>query len=333
LVSPTKVGVIKDVTNGVTDEGNAPMRKVRFHAYDGPSALRVDEVPEPTPGPGELLLRTEAAGVTLPVLKMLNGFGEVPLPHTPGGDVVGRVVALGEGVTGFQLGDRVGGVVFGDLYAELVNAPAVLASPVPAEADAGEALALVRSGLVAMAALHTGGLQAGDSVLITSAAGGVGHLAVQLARELGAGRVVAAVGSFAKADFVRSQGADEVVRYDDADWGEPVDLVIDSVGGDVLRRAAEALVPFGRLVVNSGAGGTLDAGVLLRGMHTVTGLSMAQFSRRHPKVVELYRAELWSLLAEGRLRPVTTAFPLEQAAEAVGLLAERANLGKVLLHP
>ncbi|KJK56995.1 quinone oxidoreductase family protein [Saccharothrix sp. ST-888] len=307
------------------------MRKVRMHGYDGPSALRLDEVPAPVAGPGELLIRVEAAGLTLPVLKVLNGFGEVPLPHTPGGDLVGRVAAVGEGVDGCRVGDRVGGVVFQDLYADLVPVQAALVTPVPEEVAAADALAVVRSGLVALAALRAGRLERGDSVLITAAAGGVGHLAVQLARALGASRVVAAVGSAAKAEFVRGLGADEVVRYQDADWGAPVDLVVDSVGGAVLQRAAEALVPFGRLVVNSGAGGTLDAGVLLRGMHTVTGLSMARLSRLRPGLIESHRAELWALLADGALRPVSARFPLERAAEAAEVLAARANLGKVLL--
>ncbi|MFB7667218.1 zinc-binding alcohol dehydrogenase family protein [Kitasatospora sp. NPDC056138] len=307
------------------------MRKVRMHGYDGPSALRLDEVPAPLAGPGELLVRVEVAGLTLPVLKVLNGFGRVPLPHTPGGDLVGRVEAVGQGVKGYRVGDRVGGVVFQDLYAELVPVQAALVTPVPEEIAAADALAVVRGGLVALAALRAGRLERGDSVLITAAAGGVGHLAVQLARALGASRVVAAVGSAAKAEFVRGLGADEVVRYQDAAWGEPVDLVVDSVGGQVLQRAAEALVPFGRLVVNSGAGGTLDAGVLLRGMHTVTGLAMAQLSRLRPDLVESHRAELWALLADGALRPVAERFPLERAAEAAEVLAARANLGKLLL--
>ncbi|MDH6130159.1 zinc-binding dehydrogenase [Kitasatospora sp. GP82] len=309
------------------------MRKVRMHGYDGPSALRLDEVAEPVAGPGELLLRAEVVGLTLPVLKLLRGFGEVPLPHTPGGDLVGRVAAVGPGVTGLRVGDRVGGVAFKDVYAELVPVSAALVTPVSEQIPAADALAVVRSGLVALSALRAGGLASGESVLITAAAGGVGHLAVQLARELGAGRVVAAVGSAEKADFVRGLGADEVVCYEDADWGAPVDLVVDSVGSDVLRRTAGALVPFGRLVVNSGAGGTLDAGVLLRGMHTVIGLAMSHLSRLRPELIESHRAELWQLLAEGRLRPVSTAFPLERAAEGVELLAARANLGKVLLDP
>ncbi|GAA2248399.1 MULTISPECIES: quinone oxidoreductase family protein [Kitasatospora] len=307
------------------------MRKVNMHGYDGPSALRPGEAPEPVAGPGELLLRAEAAGLTLPVLKVLNGFGEVPLPHCPGGDVVGRVVAVGEGVAEYRVGDRVGGLAFQDVYAELVTVQPALVTPVPEEVGAADALAVVRSGLVALAALRAGRLERGESVLITAAAGGVGHLAVQLARALGAGRVVAAVGSAAKADFVRSLGADEVVRYQDADWGAPVDLVVESVGGEVLRRTAEALVPFGRLVVNSGAGGTLDAGALLRGMHTAVGLSMRELSRLRPELIEDYRKELWTLLADGALRPVSVSFPLERAAEAARALADRANLGKVLL--
>ncbi|WP_371501437.1 zinc-binding dehydrogenase [Kitasatospora sp. NBC_00374] len=309
------------------------MRKISLHAYRGPAGLRLAEAPEPVAGPGELVVRMEAAGVTLPVLKVLRGHGEAPLPHTPGGDLVGRVVAVGAGVEGHRVGDRVGGVAFEGLYADLVAVPAALVAPVPEQVPAADALAVVRGGVVALAALRAGRLAAGESVLITAAAGGVGHLAVQLAKALGAGRVVAAAGSPDKAGFLRGLGADQVVGYDDLDRIGPVDLAVDGVGGEVVRRAAGALVPFGRLVVNSGAGGTLDAGALLRGMHTAVGLSMAQLARLRPELIERYRAELWELLAAGRIRPRCVVLPLAQTARAVELLESRANLGKVVLVP
>ncbi|MFI6448981.1 zinc-binding alcohol dehydrogenase family protein [Kitasatospora sp. NPDC050543] len=307
------------------------MRKVRFHGYDGPSALRVDELPEPVAGPGELLVRAEVAGVTLPLLKLLHGFGELPLPAAPGGEYLGRVVTVGEGVTGHAVGDRVGGVVFEGAKADLVAAPAALACAVPEEPAAGPALAVLRGGVVALGALRVGRFEPGESVLVTAAAGGVGHLAVQLAKALGAGRVVAAVGSREKADFVRGLGADEVVCYEDENWGAGVDLVLDGVGGALLPRVVDALAPFGRLVVLSGAGGTLDAGALLRGMKTAVGLSMAQLAQHRPQLPADCRRELWELLAEGRLRPVCVEFPLARVAEAAELVESRANLGKVVL--
>ncbi|MFI9274682.1 zinc-binding alcohol dehydrogenase family protein [Kitasatospora sp. NPDC052896] len=306
------------------------MRKVRFHTHGGPGALRLDEVPEPVPGAGEVLLRTEVAGVSRTVLPVLRGVGEVPLPASPGGGVVGRVVALGPGVDGLRVGQRVGGIA-AEPYAELAVASPALLTPVPEQVGAADALGLVHGGLVALAALRVGRCEEGESVLVTAAAGGVGHLIVQLAKTLGAARVVAAVGSPEKAGFLRSLGADEVVSYQDTDWGGPVDLVLEGAGGEILPRALAALVPFGRLVTLAGSGGTLDAGAVLRSAATVTGLSMGRLARHRPAVLAEIRAELWRLLADGRVRPVSTVHPLERAAEAVALLESRANLGKVVL--
>lgn len=275
-------------------------------------------------------MATEAVGVSLMLLKMLAGAGDTPLPGSPGGGFVGRIAALGPGVTGCQVGDRVGGVA-AEACAELLLAAPALITPVPEQVSAADALGVVHGGLVALAALRVGELAKGQSVLVTNAAGGVGHLIVQLARELGAARVVAASGSPAKADFLRSLGADEVVGYQALDRCEPVDLVLEGAGGEVLPRALAALRPFGRLVTLAGYGGTLDAGAVLGSMTTVTGLSMGQLARHRPQLVEEIRAELWRLLAERRLRPVSVLLPLERAAEAAALLESRANLGKVVL--
>ncbi|WP_030460282.1 zinc-binding dehydrogenase [Kitasatospora sp. NRRL B-11411] len=309
------------------------MREFTLHSYDGPAGLRLQDSPEPTPGPGELLVRVEAAGLALPLLRTLRGHGRPALPHSPGGDLVGRVVAVGEGVTAHRPGDRVGGVTFSGVYAELALVRPELVTPVAEGTPAAEALAVVRSGLVALAALRTGRLAPGESVLITSAAGAVGHLAVQLAVALGARRVVAAAGSPAKADFLRGLGATEVIGYHDLPALDPVDLLVDNVGGETLHAAHAAVAPFGRLVVNSGAGGTLDAGALLRGMHTATGLAMARLAHHRPDFVAACRTDLWQHLAAGTLRPACTTFPLEHLPEAATLLEHRANLGKLAVLP
>ncbi len=206
------------------------MRRVRFHAYGGPEVLCVEEAESPVPGPGELLVRTEAIGVTLPCVRRVRGDGKGggdPLPTMPGGEIAGEVVALGPDVTGFAVGDRVTSLTFKGSYAELALAPAALASAIPDGASAVEAVALVRSGQVALAALSTAAPAGRESVLITGAASATGHLAVQLAKLQGVPRVVAAVGSAAKAEFLYGLGADEVVTYDQVSWGEPVDIVLD----------------------------------------------------------------------------------------------------------
>jgi NADPH2:quinone reductase len=157
------------------------------------------------PGRGEILIRTEAVGMSLPALGHDN----------PGGEVAAMCTLIPDGVD-----DAVAIVV---------------------------AIVVVRSGQVALGTARSASVTKGESVLVTAAAGAVGHMAVQLARALGAAQVIGAVGSPGKADFVRDMGADTVVTYD-ADWGEPVDVVLDGVGGHVLQKGVEALAPFGRLV-------------------------------------------------------------------------------------
>ncbi|MEV5397528.1 zinc-binding dehydrogenase [Streptomyces cellulosae] len=312
------------------------MRRVRFYEYGGPDVLQVEDADVPEPGPGELLVRTEAIGVTLTSVRTVRGEGGgTPLPGVLGGEVAGTVTALGRDVRGFQVGDRVTGLTFrGGSYAEVVVVPVSVAERVPDGATAEQAVALVRSGHVALAALATARPVAGESVLITGAASGVGHLAVQLAAQLGVERVVAAVSSLAKADFLHGLGADEVVTYDSDDWGPPVDVVLDGVGGDVLPRAVRALAPGGRLVFFNSGGGAVPAFDLLAGSKTVTGLTMARFAQTRRDLYDRHRRELWESALSGRLRPVVHArLPLAEAARAHEVVEARANLGKVVLVP
>ncbi|MFE3769636.1 MULTISPECIES: quinone oxidoreductase family protein [unclassified Streptomyces] len=313
------------------------MRRVRFHAYGGPEVLRLEEAEDPTAGPGELLVRTEAIGVTLPSVRRVRGDGKGggdPLPGVIGGEIAGEVIALGPDVTGFAVGDRVTSLTLTGSYGELALAPASLASRIPDGASAVQAVALVRSGHVALAALSTAAPSGTESVLITGAASGTGHLAVQLAKLRGVPRVVAAVGSPAKAEFLYGLGADEVVTYDQESWGEPVDIVLDGVGGELLPRALAALAPGGRLIFFNSGGGTVPAYELLAGAKTITGLTMRRFATVHRERYERHRAELWELAGAGRLRAVVHAeLPLADAARAHEIIEARANLGKVVLRP
>ncbi|SNS68117.1 NADPH:quinone reductase [Asanoa hainanensis] len=290
-------------------------------------AASVVTVSRPEPAAGRVLVRTEAVGAGVGLLRALAA----DTPGSPGGEIVGTVVVVGSGVDRFAVGDRVGGVVFADAYAEFVVADPRLISAIPPEVAPGVAVAVVRGGLVELAASRTGRFSAGESVLVTAAASGVGHLAVQLARALGAGRVVGAMSSPDKSDFVRSCGADAVVTYDEPAWGDPVDLVLDGAGGPLVARGIEALSPFGRLVAFSAGGGSVDAGALLPGMKTVTALTIGTLHRTRPSVVEDLRAELWALLAAGHLDPRHVDLPFDAAADAVALLANRANPGRVAL--
>ncbi|MFI8533215.1 zinc-binding alcohol dehydrogenase family protein [Streptomyces aquilus] len=305
------------------------MRRIRYESTGGP--LFLEQVAVPEPGPAELLVRCQAIGVTLPVVRKVTEAAE-PIPL--GGEIAGEVVAVGAEVTRFRAGDRVTGLCFGHGYADYAVLHEAMASPVPADASAVDAVALVRGGLVASGALAAARPAKGEAALVTAAASGVGHLAVQLARVRGAGRVVAAVSSAAKADFVRSLGADEVVRYADERWGEPVDYALDAVGGDLLTPALAALAPGGRLVAYSSGGGTIQAYDLLVGARSVIGFQMARIARGEPELYERWRAELWRLFEEGALRPAVHAeFALTDAAAAHAVIESRSNLGKVVLRP
>jgi NADPH:quinone reductase-like Zn-dependent oxidoreductase len=237
-------------------------------------------------------------------------------------------------MAGFDVGDRVTALSFGSAYAELAVAPAQLASRIPAGATAVQAVALIRSGHVALAALATASPKATESVLITGAASGVGHLAVQLAKLHGVRRVVAAVSSPGKAEFLRTLGADEVVTYASDPWTEPVDVVLDAVGGDLLTREIAAMAPGGRLVFFASGGGTVSAFDLLTGSKTITGMTMRSFARTNRARYDRHGEQLWALMLEGKLRPAIHAqIPLSDAARAHEIIESRANLGKVVLLP
>ncbi|MEV6547223.1 zinc-binding dehydrogenase [Streptomyces sp. NPDC051597] len=305
------------------------MRRVRFEVNGGPEVLFTEDVPAPAPGPGELLVRTEAIGVTLPVVRKVRE-GKEPFPL--GGEVAGTVAAVGEGVTAFAPGDRVTGLCFSHGYAELAVLHASMTSRVPGHATSVEAVALVRSGLVARGAYESARPRPGESVLVTAAASAVGQLALQLARAGGASRVVAAVSSADKAAFVRDKGADEVVLYGDASWGEPVDVVLDGVGGELLTPAVKALAPGGRLVAFGSGGGTVEVYDLLVGGKSLIAFQMAMLARDRPELYAAWREELWERHRAGKLHAAVHAeFPLEEAARAHQVIDARRNLGKVVL--
>ncbi|WP_055585220.1 quinone oxidoreductase family protein [Streptacidiphilus griseoplanus] len=307
------------------------MRRIRYENIGGPENLFQEEVPVPEPGAGELLVRTEAIGVTLPVVRKVR---EAAQPVPLGGELAGEVVRVGEGVSEFAPGDRVTGLCFGHGYAQYALLHTTMATAIPEGATARDAVALVRSGVVALGALEAARPERGESVLVTAAASGVGHLALQLARLHGASRVVAAVGDPAKADFVRALGADAVVTYDQESWGEPVDIGLDAVGGELLTPAVRALAPGGRLVAYSSGGGTIAAYDLLVGGRSVTGFQVALVARTQPQRYAGWVATLWRLFAEGALRPAVHAeFALADAARAHATIEARANLGKVVLVP
>lgn len=307
------------------------MLRIRHQVDGGPDMLLAEEADRPAPGAGEMLIRVEAIGVTLPMVRKVRAGGE---PVTLGGEVAGEIVALGAGVTAFGVGDRVTGLCFADAYAEFAVLNTAMASPIPPDATAVEAVALVRSGLVARGAYEAARPEPGESVLVTAAASGVGTLALQYARAGGASRVVAAVSSAEKAAFVRGLGADEVIRYQDADWGAPYDVILDGVGGDLLGPAVRSLATGGRLVAYSSGGGTVEAYELLARGASMIGFQIRAIAAGNPDRYHRWRRELWHLHAAGTLRTaVHEEVPLADAARAHALIEQRRNLGKVVLVP
>ncbi|PPJ07980.1 NADPH:quinone reductase [Nocardia nova] len=303
------------------------MRAIQFSpAADRLARSRLVEVERPEPGPGHVLVRTELTGVGVGLVRMLRADAAA----NPGGEMVGTVVAVGPGVAESWIGTRVGGVVFGSLYAEYVCAATAMVTEIPADVPAADALAVVRGGLVAMGVVHAAKTVAGASVLITAAASGAGHLALQLARAAGASRVVAAVGSTGKFDFVRQCGADDVLTYDDP-WPRAVDIVLDGVGGDLVQRGVDSLGPHGTLVAYSAGGGAVDTSTLLGDLKTITGFSMGLLSRTEPELIEQYRARLWKLLDERVIRPRVEVRDWTELDAVVDRIATRRNVGRMAI--
>ncbi|MPZ82767.1 MAG: zinc-binding dehydrogenase [Actinophytocola sp.] len=322
------------------------MRRVRYHAYGGPEVLRVEEAEVPEPGPGQVRLRTEVIGANFIDTKFRRGRGALfqrPLPATLTGDVVGTVEAVGSDVDTALIGRRVAALTE-DAFADFALADARWLATVPSGLDEGSATMLPLAAPVALGTLRTGRLEPGETVLVHAAAGGIGHLAVQLAKLLGAGRVIATAGSPAKLDFARAQGADAAVDYTAADWPDQVraaapngvDVVLDSVGGQTMLDSLDLLAPYGRLVAYGVAAGELADIPLMKlyELRSVVGFSLLAWRSAHPDEAARTVAELTGHFAAGRLRTtVHTRLPLTEAAKAHQLLDDRAQLGRIILVP
>jgi NADPH:quinone reductase len=314
------------------------MRRIRYHRYGGPEVLTVEEVAVPQPGPGQVLIRTEAIGANFVDTRFRSGQGtgpfRRPLPGRLTGDVVGTVAGT----------DRRVAALVEDAFAEYVVADEPWLAPVPAGVPAAAASMLPMGGPVALRVLRMARLEPGETVLVHAAAGGIGHLAVQIARRLGAGTVIGTAGSPSKLDFVRRLGADVAVDYTAPDWPDQVraaapdgvDVVADSVGGDVLLRSCELLAPFGRVVVygaGSGQFADLPVASVLR-LRSVTGFSLLAWRQAAPEAARADMAEVAAWTAGGQLQTALHAtVPLAEAARAHEILESRANLGRVLLVP
>jgi NADPH:quinone reductase len=322
------------------------MRRVRYHEYGGPEVLRVEEADVPEPDRGQLRIRAETIGANFVDSKLRSGVGGIftwPLPATMTGDVVGTVDAVGEGVDGALIGSRAVAMST-DAFADYVVVDAEWAVPVPDGVDTGAASMLPTAAPVALRVLRSGRLAPGETVLVHAAAGAIGHLAVQLARLLGAGTVVATASSPAKLDFAKACGADTGVDYTDPGWAEQVravapdgvDVVLDAIGGQVTPDSIGLLAPFGRLVVYGAASNEIPK-VSARDLYAlkeVVGFSMSAWCAARPDDAKRETAELAEYFASGRLRAAVHAtLPLTEAVRAHRMLDDRAQLGRILLVP
>lgn len=329
------------------------MQALLSHAVGGPETLRLDTIPDPVAGPGELLIRVHAAAINYPDVIILEDKYQLkpPRPFAPGGEIAGEVVALGEGVSGWSIGDRILAVLgFGGL-AELVAIPAKAAFRLPAKRSFIEGSALLLTYATSIHALYDRGrLAAGQTVLILGAAGGVGIAAIELAKAKGA-RVVAAVSSDDKAAAATAAGADVTLVYPrgpfDKDGQKALaeqfkaavgpggaDVIYDPVGGEYAEPALRSIAWEGRyLVVGFPAGiPRLPLNLTLLKSCDVCGVFWGAFAARNPAANAAHVATLFRLWDEGKISPLVSAtYPLARGGEAIAALAERRVIGKLVV--
>ncbi len=324
------------------------MRTVVCNEFGPPEQLVVEERPDPTPGPGQVVIEVKAAAVTFPDTLMLEDkyqFTAEP-PYVPGGEVAGVVAALGDGVDSLSVGDRVvGGLGVTGGFAELAVVPAAGARRLPDAVGFGESTGLNYAYGTSLYGLkHRGDLHAGETLLVLGAGGQVGLSAVELGTLMGA-RVIAAASSREKLDLCRARGAVETIDYSTEDLkvrakeltgGAGVDVVYDCVGGEYAEPALRAIGWGGRYLVIGFTAGIPSLPLnltLLKGCQVV-GVFYGAMVAREPDLARAVSDELIGLVAEAKLRPyVSERYPLDRAGEALRSLMDRTALGKVVVEP
>lgn len=321
------------------------MKAIQFHEYGNPDVLRLVDIPVPEPKQGEVLIRVQSTGVNFAdTLQRKNQYVFTPtLPFTPGGEVAGTIEQLGADVQSFSIGQRVVAFTTYGGDAEYVVAPDHLTVTLPDEIDFDSGAAIITQGLTAFYILKTvAQVHSGQTVLVNSAAGGVGSLAVQLAKIFGA-QVIATAGSPEKLEFAKSLGADTLVNYRDANWqdavmratdGKGVDAILEAVGGDTFHKSLECLAFRGQLIVYGRSSGStvFDPITLLYKTRTITGFSLYEFLE-NPLYTESLNA-LFEYIKQGQLKvQIGGVFPLAEAIKVHQLIESRGTQGKLILKP
>ena len=324
----------------------AKMRALLCREFGSPARLAVERVPKPTPAPGEVLIDVRACGVNFPDLLMVTGEYQVrpPLPFTPGLELAGKIAAVGTGVTTTRVGERALAVLDYGAMAEYATAPAERTIPIPDslgyEAAAGFALVY---GTSQLGLQHRVRLQAGETLLVLGAAGGVGLTAVELGAWMGA-RVIAAASTAEKLALAREYGASVGINYREEDLRERVleltegrgaDVIYDPVGGDLFDQAVRCIAWEGRYLVVGFASGRIPSlpanRALLKNMALV-GVFWGAYLERDPQIVHGGLHTLLQQQAAGQLHPhISRVYPLEEAGAALTELAERRARGKLIL--
>ena len=326
------------------------MKALLVKQFGSIDSLVIEQVPPLVPGPGEALVDVRAAGVNFPDLLVIQGKYQLlpPLPFSPGKECAGIVAALGAGATRLSRGDRVMVQVEYGAFAQQVVTKEVNCHVIPAAMSFPEAAATGLTYMTAHFALvERARLRPRETVLVTGAAGGVGLATVQVAKALGA-TVLAAVSTPDKAAAAKANGADYIIdtatpnlrdalreQVFAAVGGQGVDVIVDSVGGDVFDAGMRAIAWSGRIVVVGFAGGRIPeikAGHILVKNIAVIGLQFSDYRDREPEKCRQVRQRLFDLYSAGRLKPqVMATYPLERHAEALALVRDRKVIGKVVL--
>src|SRR5689334_1570357 len=324
------------------------MRAVRVHELTGPGALRVDEVPDPTPAAGQVLIEVRAAGVNFPDVLLSRGLYQFKpsLPFSPGGECAGIVRAVGTGVTSVAPGDRVASTTIHGSFAEkvVVAEASVMKLPDAVGFEVGAATLLTYA-TTYHALVDRAAIQRGEKLLVLGAAGGVGIAACEIGAQLGA-HVIAAASSDDKLAFCREHGATDGINYAREDLkdrikaltsGNGVDVVYDPIGGSYAEAALRGTAWQGRYLVIGFASGEIPKIplnlVLLKGCQIV-GVFWGSFAMRDPVRNRAHAEQIFRWVAEGKLHPsVDATFPFDRAAEALVRIEKRQVNGKLVLVP
>ncbi|WP_040208757.1 quinone oxidoreductase family protein [Neobacillus jeddahensis] len=324
------------------------MRVVQLTEYGGPEVLRLVDLNRPSPTGREVLIEIKAIGVNYADTARREGKYVVPtpLPFIPGAEIAGVVVEVGELVTKVKPGTRIVTLIESGGYADFAVADERSVIPIPEQVDYHTAVALPLQGLSAYHILKTmGRLEKNESVLIHAAAGGVGTIAVQLAKLFGAGKVIATASTAEKLALAREMGADVLINYTEANWeqqvldatgGKGVNVALEMVGGDVFNKTVKCLATFGRLVIFGAASGEQSRfypSSLMARNQSVIGFFLPQIMRK-PELLQPSLVELFTFLGEGKLKlTIGGVFPLEEAEQVHTLLQSRKTQGKLILEP